>query len=71
MATTEERLEQLEKVAHHHPDTLATKDDLRTEIKKLDDKIEARFQSLHTLIFRYLLTDDQREDWNRRKNGST
>ena len=50
---------------------LATKDDLKATVQKVDDKIEASFQSLHTLIFRYLLTDDQREDWNRRKNGST
>ena len=48
---------------------LATKDDLKSTVQKVDDKIEARFQSLHTLIFRYLLTDNQREDWNRRKNG--
>ena len=49
---------------------LATKDDLKATVQKVDDKIEASFQSLHTLIFRYLLTDNQREDWNRRKNGS-
>ena len=67
MATLDARVTALEQKLQN----LATKDDLESTVQKVDDKIEARFQSLHSLIFRYLLTDDQREDWNRRKNGST
>ena len=67
MATLDTRVTALENTLQN----LATKDDLESTVQKVDDKIDARFQSLHTLIFRYLLTDDQREDWNRRKNGST
>ena len=66
MATLDARVTALEQKLQN----LATKDDLKSTVQKVDDKIEASFQSLHTLIYRYLLTDDQREDWNRRKNGS-
>ena len=65
MATLDTRVTALENKFQN----LATKDDLKSTVQKVDDKIEARFQSLHTLIFEYLLTDNQREDWNRRKDG--
>lgn len=84
MSSIEQRVTKLEQEAVTRPylderlDALRDelKGDIEVSIKRLDDKInllddklEARFRSLHTLIYRYLLSDDQRDDWNRRNNG--
>ena len=73
MSSIEQRVAKLEQEAVTKPyldERLdALRDELKGDIKLLDDKLEARFRSLHTLIYRYLLSDDQRDDWNRRNNG--